>query len=842
MLVKQTSGQCLLLCMLFMLLSGANAFALESIEREGLIFTYEPGNEEIISRMATQTPMMLSFLNDMGLGIDRRIHVILDDALDVPEVIVHMIPHSEIRIPLKAPGVLEQGYTMEDPWTYFYFKGLCLHGIYSMRSRIPGLAHKAFGEIVSPNMIMPQWLSEGTCALLYNLYTGSSILDPMNQTLFSTHIPQDIARVSNHPGIWPGHFSYRIYGRPFIYWLFERYGWKGIYEFLQVHGGGIIPIEIDLKAKKTFGKTFPVLWNEFISQRPGMEPADGPGLLIVGYIPEPFIYWNVSGIIPGTKRVRQRSRYGCMDSSGRVWVSEYDQAGISKITIYGKGTSSDQPAPHIWDPGAGCIAVTRKGPHPYIAFIETDMTMLEAGVVIKEMIPAPQGVLQLSGPVMNSKGHIAVAANTRGNWDIWVYDTAWHRITSAESVEMDPCWDGDSLIFSSNITGTFQIHDSDMSKLTHCRYAGILPKEGSFLCLKNLGWDVERYETKEVLSAPVEQESHTRTDIAPPGLEPMPYSPWKSIPPNFIAPDLYAGISDIQLGVNTWGRDVTGDYSINAGLRYSFKLDYLSARAGAQVKDLGIGFTRYPVSYDPENTRGIEESRNEMRLFFRPMELPFIEFSMHRLGYEPLEDFGDEDVEFWGSVGLNKHFSFASAAITAESYSRGRKSLFGNIRFMFGSDIYSTIYIQAGKTWGGYTPGHGSFRVGGDTGEGYFTQRPTRLFALRGFSANILEADKALTSGIEVYLPLANIQKGYKTLPIFLHRLYLGTFIDAGFCSESINFNDRVMGAGFELVTSMEIAWGNLSSFRMGIAWPIKQPYYLDEEGPVFIIQVGRPL
>jgi len=840
--VVQTGGQCLLIALFFVSLSKTAALALESVEQGGIIFVYEKENEDIISRMAAQTPSMLSFLDEMGLPIERRIHVVLDDALDLPEVIVHMIPHSEVRIPLKAPGVLEEGYTMKDPWSYFFFKGLCLHGIYSMRSKIPGIAHKAFGEIVSPNLIMPQWLTEGTCALLYELYTGAPLDDPMNRALFSTHIPQDIARVSNHPGTWPGHYSYRIYGRPFISWLYERYGWNGIHDFLHVHGGGIIPIEIDLKARKTFGKTWTDLWSEFGSQRMTPGPAEEPGLLILGYIPDPLIYWNVSGINPGAKRVRLRSRYGLLDGSGNLWVSEYDPKGVSRIAVYGRSFSSDQPVPHIWDPGAGGVAVTRKGNRPYLALLEMNYSSVGAGFSVKETIPAPEGILQLSGPVMNSRGRIAAAANTGGNWDIWVYDTAWHRVTSSESVEMDPSWEGDALVFSSSITGSFQLHLSDMSQLTYCRHAGVLPKNGSFLCLEDQGWKVQRHAAQEITPVPVDPQSNEGTPVESLTFESDPYSPWKSIPPNFIAPDLYAGVSDVQLGVNTWGRDVTGEYSADAGIRYSFKLDYVSARMQAQMKGLGAGFTRYPISYDPENTSGVEESRNELRLFFRPKEYRFIEISLHRLGYEPLKDFGDEDVEFWGSLSLNKRFSFASAAVTAESYSRGRKSLFATIRFMFGSDIYSTFYLQAGKTWKGCRPGHGSFRIGGDTGEGYFTRRPTRLFAVRGFSSNVLEADKALATGIELYLPLANIQKGYKTLPLFFHRLYLGTFVDAGVCSETISFNDRVMGAGVELVTSMEIAWGNLSSFRMGVAWPVKQPHYLDENGPLFIIQVGRPL
>jgi len=831
----------LLLSLLLPLVFIPNAFALESIERSGIIFSFDAGTEEIISKMAEQTPVILAFLNEKGLGINRRIHVILDSQLDKPQVVVHMIPHSEIRIPLRAPGVLEEGYTQEDPWTYFLFKGLCLHGIYSMRSKIPGAAHKALGEIISPNVINPQWLTDGTCALLYSLYTGAPVSDPLNETIFSAYVPQDIAQISNHPGIWPGHFAYRVYGRPFMNWLYAQYGWEEIYDFLKIHGGGIIPIEIDLKAKKAFGKTWMGLWDEFTNTRP-VHAYNETGLPIMGYSPDPFVYWNISGIYPGMKRVRLRSRYGYLDASAKLWVSEYDGNGISKIATYSATMTADLDIYHVWDPGEGGIAVTRKGSRPCLVFLDSEDGLFKDKAHVQSIIPGPEGALQLSGPVLSDKGRIAVAANTGGNWDIWVYDAAWHRVTSADSIEMDPFWDKDSLVFSSNNSGTFQIHKSDMSPLTRCRYAAVLPRNGSFLCLKNRGWQVSRYENSDAPALSFDEQSSAITPEEKPALDPQPYSPWKSLPPNFITPDIYAGISDFQLGLGTWGRDVTGDYSAQAGFRYSFGLDYFSWRAGAQVKDVGVGLSRYPVSYDPVNAVKTEESRNEVRLFLQPRALSGIELSLHRLAYEPLEDFGQDDTEFWGALSLNKRYKHLFTGMTAESYSGGRTSLFGNIRLLFGSEIYSTLIVQAGRSWGTTTPGHGTFRVGGDIGEGYFTQRPSRLFALRGFSFNVLEADKAFTSGIEVYWPLANIQRGYKTLPLFFHRLYLGTFIDAGVCSDTITFDDRLIGAGVELITSMEVAWGNFSSFRMGIAWPIDQPDYLDEEGPVFVIQVGRPL
>jgi hypothetical protein len=161
---------------------------------------------------------------------------------------------------------------------------------------------------------------------------------------------------------------------------------------------------------------------------------------------------------------------------------------------------------------------------------------------------------------------------------------------------------------------------------------------------------------------------------------------------------------------------------------------------------------------------------------------------------------------------------------------------------ILGEKIHTTLSLQAGKTWGDVVPGHNTYRIGGNVIEGYFTQRPTRLFPIRGFDSNLLEDGTAATSSLEIFWPLANLQKGHKTLPLFLHRLLLGTFVDTGFVGERPASEDLLVGAGIELVTSMEIAWGYLSAFRLGVAWPVQQPDYLDQTGPIFLIQLGRPL
>ncbi len=106
----------------------------------------------------------------------------------------------------------------------------------------------------------------------------------------------------------------------------------------------------------------------------------------------------------------------------------------------------------------------------------------------------------------------------------------------------------------------------------------------------------------------------------------------------------------------------------------------------------------------------------------------------------------------------------------------------------------------------------------------------------------MLEAPAAAAASAEVFWPLANLQAGYKSLPFFLHRLRLGTFVDAGYASIDARPDDLLVGAGFELLTSLELGWGSFSTFRIGVAWPLVQADDLGQEGPVIVFQLGRPL
>jgi hypothetical protein len=463
------------------------------------------------------------------------------------------------------------------------------------------------------------------------------------------------------------------------------------------------------------------------------------------------------------------------------------------------------------------------------------------------LIPGPPGVIQMSGPVMDRQGRIAVSANLNGNWDIWLYDETWYRITTAPSLDIDPWIQEDRLVFASNVSGRFQILNERMKPLTRCKTAALLPRRDNYLCLAANGWQLQDRKSVESSQSPRTEFKIEGEDSSSPlktkvYLNSKPYTPLKSILPNYLAPDAFYDGSDFQIGVVTKGRDVTDEYRMDAGLRYASETNFISGRLGGTISDFGGRLTRYPLSYTTRLNQVVDESRNELSFYWTPFGIEEIELSINGRSYEPLEGSGESEDEYWAASSLNKRFGRHRAWLNLDVFSGGNQSLFGGGALWFGEHIYTLLHLEAGKTWGDLIPGHTTYRIGGNVAEGYFTRRPTRLFPLRGFDSNILEAGEAVSSGIEVLWPLFNLQAGYKTLPVYFHRMYLGTFVDTGFASDRPSSDDVLVGAGFELITSLEIAWGNLSTFRIGFAWPVNQPEGLEESGPVFIIQLGRPL
>ena len=830
-------------------LTGAEpVHALRLIESDGFLIYFPENGIELAQRVAAWCPAMTSFLEGQGLAVKKPVHIVLDEKLDMPEPVIEMLPHREIRLPLRPPGVLEEGYTEPDPWRYFLFQGLSLLSIYAERSGLPAGAYAFFGEIISPNTILPDWATFGICQLLYEHYALRRVSDPYAQAIFEASAVPDLDKASHHPDVWPGRYSYRIYGRPFIRWLYERFGWEKILLFLQLHGRGVIPLEIDLKARQAFGQTWSRLWQIFQAEHIPASYIDG-GAAIVGYWQHPYFYWNETGVYPGILRAGHRSRYGYMDQNGWLWLSDYRQGGVSKLELERQGVQHTLRLDHIWDPGPGSVAVTRKGLRPVlIVFGErraySFFGELEEDIPVEAQIDGPPGVVQMSGPVMDDRGRIAVAGNSGGNWDIWLYEDAWYRITTESSVEMDPWWIKDKLIFSSNAGGSFQIYGTDMRPITAEPVAATLPRDATYLSLASDGFQRRTLETGKIPSISKALPASPAADTAAQPEEEggQAYSAWKSIWTNYIVPDYYLNTENAQIGIATKGLDVSRSYAWDAGLRYDVDDTSFSWRLGYKAKEFGFRATRYPFGYTTQRDTHVDEMRLDFKVAWTPLKLKELELSTNWRRYDPSDDHEPIQEIWWGNLGWKDRLGPVRTVANIDIFNDNSQSLYGELLYLSDRKINTILRFRGGKTWGDLNPGHNSFRIGGNAGEGYFTQRAARLFPLRGFDSDILDAAQAATLSLDVIWPFLKLQTGYKSLPLFLHNIQMGTFADAGFAADHFSSDEILVSAGIELVTGMELAWDIMSRFSIGVAWPLRQPDDIHASGPVLLIQIGRPL
>jgi hypothetical protein len=823
-------------------------YALKVIEVDGFYIYYPNDSGTLPQRLARWCPTMASFLEEQGLPLNKPIHIVLDEEIDIPEPFVELYPHREIRIPMRAPGVFEDGYTEPDPWRYFLFQGLSILGIFNERSGLPAGAYHIFGEVISPNAILPDWVIDGITHLLYENYSLHDISDPMAEAIFAASAIPNLDKVSNHPEIWPGKYSYRIYGRPFVRWLFKHYGWGKLLLFLKLHGRGVIPLEIDFKAQRAFGRTWSRLWQVFQSEHtPGASGRHG--ISIVGYWDHPYFYWNETGVYPGILAPGNRGRYGYMAPDNWLWLSEYVRGGISKIRMERYNTVRTILLKHVWDPGPGPVAVTREGYRPVlIQFGSRDASNLfddrTEDIPVQRRIPGPPGVIQISGPVMDDHGRVAVAGNSHGNWDIWLYDQKWYRLTNSPSVELDPWWIDNKLVFASNAGGSFQIHGTDMRPLTQASSAAVLPRNGNYLDLTGNGFQRREIDTRRVPPLSYDpSESPASESPAPPEEEKgSTYSAWKSIWSNYLVPDYFIDSDNLQLGISTKGLDVSKSYAWDAGVRYSADEGDTSWRLGYKAKAFSTRATRYPFSYATLRETEVDEMRLDVKLAWSPINLNALALSANWRRYASQAPDQPTRELWWGNAQWNDTHGPLRAQANLDIFNDNSQSIYGELQYMAGRRLNTIVQLRAGKTWGGLNPGHNSFRIGGSAGEGFFTQRATRLFPLRGFDSDTLDASQAVSASLDLVMPFLKLQTGYKTLPLFLHNMKLGGFLDAGFATEHVDAEEILISSGIELITGMELAWDIMSRFSIGLAWPVKQPEDLNQSGPVLLIQIGRPL
>jgi hypothetical protein len=91
---------------------------------------------------------------------------------------------------------------------------------------------------------------------------------------------------------------------------------------------------------------------------------------------------------------------------------------------------------------------------------------------------------------------------------------------------------------------------------------------------------------------------------------------------------------------------------------------------------------------------------------------------------------------------------------------------------------------------------------------------------LRGFEANAFAGSRVALMNIEYRWPLARLERGYKTWPVFIHTAHAAAFADAGHAwSNEFHLADVKTSLGGELSADVVLGYSLRLTFTAGAAW-----------------------
>jgi len=127
---------------------------------------------------------------------------------------------------------------------------------------------------------------------------------------------------------------------------------------------------------------------------------------------------------------------------------------------------------------------------------------------------------------------------------------------------------------------------------------------------------------------------------------------------------------------------------------------------------------------------------------------------------------------------------------------------------------------------------------------------PSRLFPLRGFAPGVQRGTRAVSSSVEYRAPLAMPSRGVRLVPLFLDRVSMTAFADAGraWCEGSVRAGTQasllclpsgvrdswLASAGAELSLDLGVHWDAPYRVRLGWAQPVVRPADVSRGGTVF--------
>lgn len=523
-----------------------------------------------------------------------------------------------------------------------------------------------------------------------------------------------------------------------------------------------------------------------------------------------------------------------------------------------------------WSPDGRRIAASRiRMEHSALVLLDAYGEALRTlwkgrpGVVLSELDWTPDG-----------KALIAALFRPGSGWNLERFDLAsghWRKLTDDPVIETTPSVDrtGRYLYFSSGHGGVYNLRRMDLrtretTTLTNVLGGAFAPEPAADGSLYYRGYTADGYDVFRLdapSSAPVPA-SH-----APPLPEPEPgqsaagagrypvadYSPWRSLPPRWWMPTLYATEDLFQVGAYTSGADALDIHNYLLSIDYESEFDLVGG---------GLSYAydrRYRFSYRRWHSFDFVHGHTDQLESIRRHDQAeaVASFPRVRLDYLLAAHVGagwqwEHEVERpgGGTRQPDDRDAIVGAAVTwndtvepprAISPSGGR-----DIRVVaetsdvlnsdFSGEVYSLDWQEYLGLWGKHVL---ALRVAG----GWGTDRPRafelgganpvsegpladtflfnrRDYPLRGYPTGLdsLTGRRMQLNSAEWHFPIATVERALTVPFVGLHRLHGDVFVDNGAAwNEGRDPKGYVTGAGTELFADVNAFY--IINFRLGLGF-----------------------
>ncbi len=458
-------------------------------------------------------------------------------------------------------------------------------------------------------------------------------------------------------------------------------------------------------------------------------------------------------------------------------------------------------------------------------------------------------------------GKIALAAWTgEGFSDIYVYDIASAGFTPLfcdQAQELWPSWshDGKTVYFSSDRSGTWNAYGYDLeqrtvSRLTNAVGGSLSPRvlDDStilYLDLSARGYDLVKARTGNYpVHGPVVLDAEALQPSAyaqSPEYQISKYQLLSTMLPVLWFPAFFADDKDSALGVSLWGWDalLQRNYYISAGAspankRFYYVLEYDDQ---SSVVPWSLMLKDHPVGYDVNSDIVYWQREQEQSLSLSwPFKrsgyslTPYIGFRHQRL-----QGLGDLDAGYWtGNLcDIRPAVSFSNYRIYRNSISpSGGRRIYAQAGFYnkrWGSDLDQTYLFGSWDEYLGLPFDrqvlNASLRADAYYSNGRAYLETIDRFNLRGYPSSTIIGRRRMAVTLEYRFPLADIQRGISTWPVYFKNIHATAFWEGGVGGASFSgLKDKPFkqSLGAELITDWTAFYALPFSLKLGLARPLK--------------------